>query len=234
MNRIPWFAGKPRTARLAWVALACAPLSLVFTAAPARAHSTASSQFPKTVGEAMRLYEGDVELSKWADGPVQLIMLEEERDRWKELGSDPERRSFIDWFWLRRDDDPRDPVNPVMMAFYGRVGEANGRFTGMPRGWKTDRGRVWAVLGQPDRVRTDTRDENEVWNYWVPGLEKVLGHDAEAGEMNIYFARQDLRTFRIAGGVGPGVWPPYVQRVIKLVNEAMIANPGLEFSPGQD
>jgi GWxTD domain-containing protein len=182
----------------------------------------------------MRLYEGDVELKKWADGPVQLIMLGDEKDVWEDLESDEQRRSFVDWFWARRDNDLRDAVNPVMMAFYTRVGEANGRFTGIPRGWKTDRGRVWSVLGGPDRARTGTEDEDETWNYWAPGLEPVLGHSAQAGELNIYFARRDLRTYRIAGGVGPGVWPPYVLRVLEFVNQAMIASPDLEFSPGSD
>jgi len=234
-NRFPGLPGKPLTVSLAGAVLVCMALPFVSTPAPAGPHEmTASSQFPKTVGQAMRLYEGDVEVDEWADGPVLLIMLEDEREIWKELESDPERRRFIEWFWARRDEDLRDPINPVMLAFYTRVGEANGRFTGIPRGWKTDRGRIWAVIGKPDLVRTDTRDENEVWNYWVPGLEPILGYDAEAGEMNIYFSRRDLRTFRIAGGVGPGVWPPYVIRVMKFVNEAMVANPDLEFRSGQD
>lgn len=180
----------------------------------------------------MRLYEGEVELEKWADGPAQLIMLQDEKEVWEDLENDEQRRSFVDWFWARRDNDLRDPVNPVMMAFYTRIGEANGRFTGIPRGWKTDRGRVWSVLGGPDRVRTGMEDEDETWNYWAPGLEPVLGHSAQAGELNIYFARRDQRTYRIAGGVGPGVWPPYVLRVLEFVNQAMIANPDLEFLPG--
>ncbi len=221
-----------RNLRLA--TLACTALAFLLASSLAISNVRASGQFPRGVGEAMRMYEGDVELEKWADGPVQLIMLADEKDIWEDLESHEQRRSFVDWFWARRDNDLRDPANPVMMAFYTRVGEANGRFTGIPRGWKTDRGRVWTVLGRPDRVRTDTEDENETWNYWAPGLEPVLGHNAEAGELNIYFARRDLRTYRIAGGVGPGVWPPYVLRVLEFVNQAMIASPDLEFRPGSD
>ena len=195
----------------------------------AREHTIA--QFPTTVEEAMALYEGEVR--DWADGPVNLIILEEEEDIWDDLDNDEQRRRFIAWFWDRRDNELRDDEHPARSAFYAGVAEANKRFTEIPRGWRTDRGRVWVMFGQPTVIRSDMDDENLQWNYFSPGLQRLLAFNNAAGEFDVYFWREQPRGYRITGGVAPGAWPAYVQRVMEFVRRAMIQDPDLEFQPGQ-
>ena len=190
-----------------------------------------STQFPTDPREAYELDESDV--GKWADGPTRLIILEEENNIWDQLKTDEQRRRFIAWFWARRDNNPRDTSHPVKVAFYVGVAEANKRFSDIPRGWKTDRGRVWVIFGKPTLIREDFGGGKLMWNYFAPGMQGILSFDNAAGEFNIYFSRgpQITRAYRIDGGLAPGAWPAYVQRAIQFVRETMVVNRTLEFSP---
>ena len=191
-----------------------------------------NGQFPVDPEEARALDESD--LTEWADGPIQFILLEEEKEIWEELDDDEERRRFVAWFWDRRDDDLRDRLNMAKYGFYSRVAEANQRFTDLPRGWRTDRGRVWLMFGRPTTIRSDFEDENTTWNYFAPGLQQELGFNNDAGEFNVYFSRERPRSYRITGGVAPGAWPGYVLRVMELARQIMIVQPDLEWSGRAD
>jgi len=190
-----------------------------------------STQFPTDPREAYELDESNV--GTWADGPTRLIILKEEKEIWDGLETDEQRRRFITWFWARRDNNPRDTSHPIKAAFYLGVAEVNKRFSEIPRGWKTDRGRVWLIFGKPTLIRENFGGDRLVWNYFAPGMEGILGFDSAAGEFNIYFSRVPRRTraYRIDGGLAPGAWPAYVQRAIQFVRETMVVNRTLEFSP---
>ena len=190
-----------------------------------------STQFPTDPREAYELDESNV--GTWAEGPTRLIILTEEKEIWDGLETDEQRRRFITWFWARRDNNPRDTSHPIKVAFYLGVAEANKRFSEIPRGWKTDRGRVWLIFGKPTLIRENFNGDQLVWNYFAPGMEGILGFDSAAGEFNIYFSRVPRRTraYRIDGGLAPGAWPAYVQRAIQFVRETMVVNRTLEFSP---
>lgn len=185
-----------------------------------------AAQFPTDPVEAMRTYE-NVEPDDWEDGPVEYLLLKSERDIWNDLETDEQKRRFIRWFWERRDEDLRDDRNPFMEDFYTRVAEANRRFSGFPRAWKSDRGRVWCVLGRPGNIKQDVATELEIWTYHTYG--GILQSVSAMGELQIAFVRTDTATWSIYGGVGRGAWPPYVLQAIDIVNRALIANPDLEF-----
>jgi GWxTD domain-containing protein len=182
---------------------------------------------PRDPQEAMAFYEGDVHA--WADGPVKYLMLREETEMWRSLSSDDERQRFIDWFWTRRDPDTRDDVNPFKVGFYERVATANQRFPGFPRGWRSDRGRVWIILGAPDNISTDIATELTIWTYYTVGT--GLGFASTMGEMHIVFEEVNVTTYEIYGGIGPGVWPAYVLQAFDYVNRAIVTggDPNLEF-----
>jgi GWxTD domain-containing protein len=79
------------------------------------------------------------------------------------------RQNLID-FWRKRDPNPWDKANPVMEVFYKRLAYANFHFAGMGNeGWRTDRGRVYIVLGEPTYVDRSpyqaTSKPYEVWEY---------------------------------------------------------------------
>lgn len=59
-------------------------------------------------------------------------------------------------FWKPKDPLFMTPYNERELEHYGRVAEANLRFSVPERnlpGWKTDRGRIWIRYGRPNRIR---------------------------------------------------------------------------------
>lgn len=189
----------------------------------------AAAQMPTDPAEALRLFERETDVSDWDSGPVQYLFTRQERDIWDELDNDDERRDFVRWFWDRRDDDLRDRQHPFMEGFYTRVAAANDRFAGMPRGWRSDRGRVWIVLGRPDGIRASGLSA-EVWIYNTYG--GILKSSSYLGQMEVGFQQFEPSNWRIMGGVGPGAWPPYVLQAFDIVNRALIQQPDLEWKGG--
>ncbi len=84
---------------------------------------------------------------------ARLIMTSEETDIFRHLPDAESRQEFIIDFWDKRDPDPFTEENEYRSAFFQRIEEANRFFRseGIP-GWKTDRGRIYIYLGQPDRI----------------------------------------------------------------------------------
>ncbi len=210
--------------RLGALSAAAAVLSAGPWAATFSRAATGGAQMPTDPAEAMAVFEGDVE--NWAKGPVSYLFLPAELEEWKELETDAERQEFIRWFWDRRDDDLRDRQHPFKAGFYTRVATANRRFSWFPRGWKSDRGRVWIIFGRPDNLRTDFATELEIWTYRTYG--GILRYSSTMGEMQVGFVRVGVGNREIYGGIGPGIWPPYLLAAFDIVNQALIENPLLE------
>ncbi len=214
----------PTTPRLSLLTMiVCLSAVAVATAKPAAA------QMPTDPAEAMRFFEVETEVGKWHNGPVEYLFTREERDIWKKLDDDEERRDFVQWFWERRDSDLRDRQHPFMEGFYTRVASANERFSGFPRGWRSDRGRVWIILGRPDGMRAGGL-RSELWTYNTYG--GILRSSSVMGQMEVGFIQVDTAKWEIAGGVGPGAWPPYLLQAFDIVNLAVIENPSLKWKGG--
>lgn len=190
--------------------------------------ATSGTQLPKDPAEAMAIFEGNIE--EWDKGPVSYLFLPEELEEWKELETNEERREFIQWFWDRRDDDLRNSRNPFKEGFYTRIATGNRRFTEFPRGWKSDRGRVWIILGPPDSAvtdfATDFSNELEIWTYNTYG--GILRSASSLGEMQVAFIQGGVGIREIYGGIAPGVWPQYVLRAFNIIKRALIENPSLK------
>ncbi len=93
---------------------------------------------------------------RWLEEEVVYIITPREREVFLKLQTDRERDIFIEAFWKQRDPDPRTPQNEFREEHYRRLNYANqflGRGTGKP-GWKTDRGRVYIILGPPSNIET--------------------------------------------------------------------------------
>ncbi len=83
------------------------------------------------------------------------IILDRERDVFLSLETIEERRHFIEAFWKKRDPNPATPENEFRVEHYRRIDYANqflGRETYLP-GWKTDRGRMYIILGEPIEIQ---------------------------------------------------------------------------------
>ena len=89
--------------------------------------------------------------NKWLE-EVAYIITDKERKIFNQLTSSTMRDRFIKDFWERRDPTPWTPANEFKEEYYRRIQYADeifGRGTPVP-GWKTDRGRIYILLGPPD------------------------------------------------------------------------------------
>jgi GWxTD domain-containing protein len=108
---------------------------------------------------------------KWLDEEVVYIITPLERDVFLKLRSDRERDLFTEAFWKHRDPTPDTPENEFKTEHYRRIIYANknfGRSAPLP-GWKTDRGRMYIILGEPNDIqRFDGKQgiyPSHVWFY---------------------------------------------------------------------
>jgi GWxTD domain-containing protein len=98
-------------------------------------------------------------------------MTDTERQVFSALLDAPEKLAFIESFWRRRDPSPGTPENEFRDQYAARFARANAQFKAGRPGWKTDRGRLYILLGPPSYIdrnpmgRTSTERPSEVWTY---------------------------------------------------------------------
>jgi len=141
---------------------------------------------------------------KWLEEEVVYIITPRERSVFLQLRTDRERELFIEAFWKQRDPTPNTPRNEFREEHYRRIEHANhyfGRNTPKP-GWKTDRGRIYIILGEPqDIMRTSGKSEvypTETWFYqgmtdlgFPPGFHLIFYQRGATGEYRLYSPLQD-------------------------------------------
>jgi GWxTD domain-containing protein len=80
------------------------------------------------------------------------------------------KRQFLFDFWKKRDKELSTPENEIFRDYLKRVEDSNQRFGTMSKiGWKTDRGRVFILYGEPNEIerfpnQMDTKPY-EIWHY---------------------------------------------------------------------
>jgi GWxTD domain-containing protein len=74
---------------------------------------------------------------------------------------DPKRT--LDNYWLNLMQGNQPTAKRTIKAFYQRVEQANQLFTTYKEGWKTDKGMVFIIMGDPVKI-TRTKDK-EIWTY---------------------------------------------------------------------
>jgi len=114
---------------------------------------------------------------QWLEEVVPYIITSRERDVFISLPTEADRGRFIETFWKKRDPNPQTPENEFKLEYYRRIALANKFFGvgGIP-GWKTDRGRVFILLGPPKEIERDlnpstsaltlSQGPKETWQYW--------------------------------------------------------------------
>ena len=110
----------------------------------------------------------------WLEEEVVYIITPQEKEIFLKLQSDRERDLFTLAFWKQRDPDKGTEVNEFKEEHYRRIAHANRMFRGSGKpGWKTDRGKVYVLLGEPRSQRSfsglDDYYPAEAWAY--QGLE---------------------------------------------------------------
>lgn len=91
---------------------------------------------------------------KWLHEDVLYVITPEEADVFKKLSSVEEKENFIEQFWARRNPDSRTSINEFKEEHYRRIAYANERFSSGIPGWKTDRGRIYIMYGQPAQIES--------------------------------------------------------------------------------
>ncbi len=100
---------------------------------------------------------------------AKYIATREEKSTYKRLNHDG-KKEFIRSFWSRRDRTPGTDANEFKEDYLGRVKKANNNYKGgFKEGWKSDRGRILLIYGEPDEVERhpsgmETRPY-EIWQY---------------------------------------------------------------------
>jgi GWxTD domain-containing protein len=151
----------PRGPHGAWMPLAAA-LVLMVTAALAL-NAWQSGPPPKVVPDSPYV--------RWLNEDVVYIVADRERAAFLKLGSDEERKIFIEQFWQRRNPTPGAAENVFKIEHYLRIAYANTHFETPSggEGWQTDRGHIYIVYGPPDEIESHPKPKGryafEEWMY---------------------------------------------------------------------
>ncbi len=108
--------------------------------------------------------EPDLPTREWRAGPIRYILNLKEDSQFKKLRTPEERRAFIESFWAALDPTPATPANERRAVFWTRVERATSLFQdSVLPGWKTDRGKIYILLGPPDEMHL--REGGQEWIY---------------------------------------------------------------------
>ena len=83
-------------------------------------------------------------------------------DEFKALKSAQDKKAVIDRFWLDK-AGTNDKGRELIRGYYSRAEYANKNFSSYTEGWKTDRGMIYLIFGEPSAI--DRTEDNETWIY---------------------------------------------------------------------
>jgi GWxTD domain-containing protein len=101
---------------------------------------------------------------------AEYLSIKNERKQYKELKELEAKRKWLFEFWRKRDSNPRTIENEFRMDYLRKVREANDKYhSRQAEGWKTDRGRIFLMYGEPSSVTRFPNESGyrpyEIWNY---------------------------------------------------------------------
>jgi len=185
-------------------------LALVAATGPyAIQKQTAPSSKPKTASKRQMtdaksldpIYQDFLKLVTYTISP-------KEKEVFLELMTNRDRDIFIEDFWKVRDPTPDTPENEYKEEITRRFNYVNKRFMAGRRGWMTDRGRIYMILGEPnsyDRYPgTSGIVPCEVWYYYTDGTKNLPTH------FGLIFYQEN-------GGGGYKLYDPFVDGPKSLI-----------------
>ena len=157
---------------------------------------------------------------QWLEEVVPYIITSPEKEIFLILKTEKQRGEFIESFWRKRDPDPSTPENEVKLEYYKRIAQANRIFsTSGLAGWRTDRGRIYILLGPPKEVQRDFGGQGsglnavtgpkETWQYWNLPNPK-LPYNMEfvfVDRFGTEASSSTGATGRTGDGTSPSTWP---------------------------
>ncbi len=129
---------------------------------------------------------------------LQYIAKQDQID-WIRAGeSDSQRFERFQSFWSQRDPTPGTGRNERMEEYYYRVAYANREYGSLRDGWRTDRGQVLVLFGEPDYVDRHpydfSSDPYEIWYYYRVGKRFVFVDETGFGNYQLIVPIWDDRT----------------------------------------
>jgi len=92
-------------------------------------------------------------------------------------------------FWKKRDPSPSTEENEVFNEYYRRIDYANQHFSHYIKGWKTDRGMVFIILGAPNNVDRHPFDLDakpyEIWQYYQMNKQFIFVDETGFGDYRL-------------------------------------------------
>jgi len=141
----------------------------------------------------------------WLEDEVAYIIASAEREVFLKLRTDRERDLFIEAFWRQRDPTPGTPENEFKTEHARRLAYADryfGRDAVRP-GHKTDRGRVYIILGEPnDIARYEGKSSTYDAQVWFYQGKTDLG--LPAGFNVVFFRQNNHGEYRLYSPIADG------------------------------
>jgi GWxTD domain-containing protein len=111
---------------------------------------------------------------KTAIDQLSYIATSKDLQKIKKAENIEERIKAFNEFWAERDPTVGTPENENKREFYRRVHYANQKFGHLRReGWKTDRGRIYIINGEPDQIDDYPMSLEyppyQIWHYYLSG-----------------------------------------------------------------
>ncbi len=106
---------------------------------------------------------------------ISYLLNEATRSVWEAATTLDLKRRFLFLFWNQNNPNPEKSANEWRLEYLSRIRYGNENFVAMGmKGWKTDRGRVYALYGAPAYIDRFPNEPNlhpyQVWQY--PNIEK--------------------------------------------------------------
>ncbi|MBI5214861.1 MAG: GWxTD domain-containing protein [Ignavibacteriae bacterium] len=119
---------------------------------------------------------------------LQYVAEKEVIEEMKAAVAERKRDLFVE-FWKKRDPTKETEVNELMLEYYQRVEFANKNFSHYQEGWKTDRGNVYIVFGEPNNIERHPFDIDskpyEIWTYFEMNREFVFVDETGFGDYRL-------------------------------------------------
>jgi GWxTD domain-containing protein len=126
--------------------------------------------------------------------PMRYIMNGKDWQALKDAGPD-ERLKLFKEFWDARQPQKgglleAEEENPLLAEFFLRVEETNWRFAwGGLEGWRTDRGRIFIIYGEPDIIQRQDNQRRqsmlEIWTYSALGRRFIFQEYNNDGDFRL-------------------------------------------------
>lgn len=137
---------------------------------------------------------------RWLEEEVAYIITQKEKEIFLSLKSEKERGTFEKAFWLQRDPTFGTQINEYKEEHYERLKHVQEFYSrgSIKPGWKTDRGRIYIILGEPvdiQRFYETARHlvPSELWLYngdtslgLPPFFYIIFYQDESSGEYRLY------------------------------------------------